>query len=243
MPDVFPRALPHGPLVEVLPDLFVVTGTFRLACGVIAFPRNMTILRRHRELTLFNSVRLTSDGEKALAALGEVRHVVRLGAFHGIDDAYYLNRYEPAFWLPEGTQVPSRLAKWTAQSLTHGMRPPFAPDGEAFLFRDTRRPEAVVKLPYANGLLLVCDSVGNFRSTDGFSALARLLMPGGVAPCTVASSTWRRQMRKRGGPSLRGDFERLLALDFDGLVPAHGDVMLAGARDALSRSVARLWSR
>ena len=43
MPRAFPRALPHGPLVEVLPDLFVVTGTFRMALGAIAFPRNMAI--------------------------------------------------------------------------------------------------------------------------------------------------------------------------------------------------------
>jgi hypothetical protein len=123
------------------------------------------------------------------------------------------------------------------------MRPPFAPDCEVFLFQDTRLPEAAVRLPRGNGLLLVCDSVGNFRSADGFSTLARLLMPGGVAPCTVASSTWRRQMQKRGGPPLRADFERLLALEFDGLVPAHGDVMLTGARDALSISVAQLWNR
>lgn len=242
MPGVFPRALPHGPLVEVLPDLFVVTGTFQLAFGAIAFPRNMTILRHGSELTLFNSVRLTSDGEKELAALGDIRHVVRLGAFHGVDDAYYLDRYRPAFWLPDKTQVPSRLKGLAAQTLTHGMRPAFAPHSEVFLFQDTRLPEAVVRLPHGTGLLLVCDSVGNFRSTEGFSALARLLMPGGVAPCTVASSTWRRQMRKRGGPSLRGDFERLLSLDFDGLVPAHGDVMLTGARDALSKSVAQLWN-
>jgi hypothetical protein len=63
--------MPHGALVEIVPDLFVVTATLRLALGAIAFPRNMTILRHQAELTLFNSVRLTSDGEKALAALGE----------------------------------------------------------------------------------------------------------------------------------------------------------------------------
>ena len=242
MPGVFPRALPHGPLVEILPDLFVVMGTFRLALGAIAFPRNMTILRHQGGLTLFNSVRLTSDGEKALAALGEVRHLVRLGAFHGVDDAYYVDRYRPTFWVPDKTKLLPHLNGSAPQSLTHGMRPPFAPDCEVFLFRDTRLPEAAVRLPRGNGLLVVCDSVGNFRSTDGFSRLARLLMPGGAAPCTVASSTWRRQMQKRGGPSLQADFERRLALEFEGLVPAHGEVMLTGARDALARSVAQLWN-
>jgi hypothetical protein len=243
MPDTFPRALPHGSLIEVLPDLFVVTGTFRIALGAIGFPRNMTVLRRQGELTLFNTVRLSAEGERELAALGHVRHIVRLGAFHGADDAYYLHRYDPTFWVPEKTKVPLRLTSGPVQSLTHGMRPPFAPDSEVFLFQDTRLPEAAVRLPRRDGLLLVCDSVGNFRSMAGFSRLARLLMPGSVGECTAASSIWLKQMRKKRGPSLRDDFQRLLALDFDGLVPAHGDVVLTGAKAALTKSVAQTWDR
>jgi hypothetical protein len=242
MPDAFPRALPHGPLVEILPDVFVVTGTFRLAFGALGFPRNMTVLRRGGELTLVNTVRLSADGEKELAKLGDVRYVVRLGAFHGADDGYYLDRYDATYWAPEKTcvRLPSKRAK--VRDLTHGMRPPFAPEGEVFLFQDTRLPEAALRLPERDGLLLVCDAVGNFRSLDGFSRLGRLLMKSSLGECTVASSLWLRQMRKKGGPSLRGDFERLLALDFDGLVPAHGDAMLTGARDALRKSVVRLWN-
>lgn len=242
MTDVFRKAMPHGPLVEVLPDLFVVTGTMQLALGAIGFPRNMTVLRHQGELTLFNSVRLSSDGEKELAALGNVRHVVRLGAFHGADDAYYLHRYDPTFWAPDGTPLRIRPKNGEVQRFTHGMRPPFAPGGEVFVFQDTRLPEAAVRLPLGAGLLLVCDSVGNFRSLEGFSRLARLLMSGSIGPCTVASSTWRRQMRKKGGPPLRADFERLLTLEFDGVVPAHGEVILKGARDALRTSFAQLWS-
>lgn len=123
------------------------------------------------------------------------------------------------------------------------MRPPFAPDSEVFLFQDPRLPEAAMRMPRRDGLLLVCDSVGNFRSTEGFSRLACLLMAGSVGECTVASSVWLKQMRKKRGPSLRHDFERLLALDFDGLVPAHGDVVLTGAKAALRRSIAQTWDR
>lgn len=106
MSDTFRTALPHGPLVEIVPDLFVVTGTFRIALGAIGFPRNMTVLRRGHELTLFNTVRLTTEAERELAALGEVRHVVRLGAFHGADDGYYLHRYDPTFWVQDSSAAP-----------------------------------------------------------------------------------------------------------------------------------------
>jgi hypothetical protein len=39
---------------------------------------------------------------------------------------------------------------------------------------------------------------------------------------------------------MRADFERILALDFDNLVSAHGTPKLGGAKAALSRQVMRL---
>ena len=39
---------------------------------------------------------------------------------------------------------------------------------------------------------------------------------------------------------MRGDFERVLALDFDNLISAHGTPKLGGAKEALARNVERL---
>jgi hypothetical protein len=236
-------AWPHGPVVQVLPDVFVVTGTFRLdPFGLIAFPRNMTVLRRQGELTLVNSVRLTEAGERELLALGTIRHLVRLGAFHGLDDAYYRTRHNPTFWLPEGMPAPPVIDGSPARSLANGGRPEFAPDADVFVFRNARLSEAALRLPCGNGALVVCDAVGNFETTDGFSRPMRWLTPRkSLIRCTVASSTWLRRMGHGRGADLHHDYQRLLALDFDALLPAHGQPLLSGAKEALRASVKRMW--
>ena len=78
-PRPFPPAAPHGPLVEVFPDLFLVTGTMKLP-GVmpVRFSRNMTVVREGERLVLVNTVRLDEAGLAALDKLGKVTDVVRI---------------------------------------------------------------------------------------------------------------------------------------------------------------------
>ena len=96
----FPAAMPHGPITEVFPDVFFVTGTMRgeFFGTMWQFSRNMTIVRDGRDLTLVNSVRLSPDGLAQLDKLGTVKNVVRLGDMHGLDDAFYVDRYRATFW-------------------------------------------------------------------------------------------------------------------------------------------------
>ena len=100
----FPATLPVGPLREVLPDIFFVTGqmTSGSDAGPMCYSRNMTVVRDGTDLTILNSVRLDEDGLKALDALGTVRAIVRLGFNHGRDDAFYLDRYAANFWADAG---------------------------------------------------------------------------------------------------------------------------------------------
>lgn len=42
---------------------------------------------------------LTDDGLQALDALGQVASVVRIGASHGCDDAFYIDRYQTQFYM------------------------------------------------------------------------------------------------------------------------------------------------
>lgn len=64
--------------------------------------RNMVIVRENGELTLINTVRLDEEGLTALEHLGHVKNVVRIGAFHGYDDAFYLDRYHAQLWAIKG---------------------------------------------------------------------------------------------------------------------------------------------
>src|SRR5262249_5343996 len=105
MPDLQP-ALPHGELREIFGGIFFVTGTSRATFMGLSwqFSRNMTVVREGKALTIVNSVRLNDVGLRALDALGKVTNIVKIGAFHGIDDAFYLERYGARLWaLPGAT--------------------------------------------------------------------------------------------------------------------------------------------
>ena len=69
---------------------------------VVCISRNMVIVRDGRALSLLDPIRLNDEGEKQLAALGDVKHVIRLGAFHGIDDPYYVAKYQAQMWSQPG---------------------------------------------------------------------------------------------------------------------------------------------
>ncbi len=108
----FTPAWLHGDIREVLPDVFFVTGTNKIHHeGVdIQTSRNMVILRNGSELTLVNTVRLNEEGLKKLESLGSVTHIVRIGAFHGRDDAFYRKHYPMAqLWGLKGMTYESGL--------------------------------------------------------------------------------------------------------------------------------------
>src|SRR5262245_22869612 len=104
--STFVPAMPHGAIEEVFPDTFFVQGTTRPNFNGLnwQFSRNMTILREGEALTLVNSVRLDDAGLAALERLGRVTNLVKIGAFHGYDDPFYVDRYRPRLWaLPGAT--------------------------------------------------------------------------------------------------------------------------------------------
>ncbi len=230
----YPPAQPHGTPEELWPDVLLVRGSMRLA-PAMRISRNMLVLRAGGELTLVNPVRLTAAGEAQLECLGRVRHVLRLGAFHGLDDAYCQQRFGATFWC----QPNSRRYRepHVDRALSEGVELPI-PDAELFVFRQTRLPEAALLIRRHGGLLVTCDSVQYYASWDRHSLGARLVMQlAGFRREAMLSPFWLRYMRPPHG-SLREDFERLLSLDFRHLVAAHGGLLRDAAKPAVARAVA-----
>ena len=93
-------AWPHGDIIKAFENVYVVRGSniTYFADTRIQHSRNMTIINSNGDLTLINTVRLNEEGLRALDMLGSVKHVVSIGAFHGRDDAFYLDRYQSEFW-------------------------------------------------------------------------------------------------------------------------------------------------
>ncbi len=237
MADSFAPQEPHGPIVELIPDAFYVTGAVRMA-PLVRITRNMVVVRHGDELTVVSPVRLSDEGMADLDKLGRVTHVIKIGT-HGMDDAWYLDRYESAqYWALEGAKLPAGLTADVA--MKDGTTLPI-PDTRLFVFADTRQPEAAILLERDGGLLVTCDSVQHWVDTEGCSLLAKPMTRamGFMKPAQIGPP-WRKMMTPKGG-TLRPDFERLADLKFDRLIGGHGAPLKAGANRLLRETITRVY--
>jgi hypothetical protein len=235
MTDAFLEVQPHGALAEVFPDVFVVRGTFPMA-PLMSITRNMTVVRRGGELAILNAVRLDNAGEAALEKLGVVKHLVRLGIGHGADDPYYVQRFAPR------TYAPARMRRLRGikidQRIKDGDELPFG--ARAFVFGGGLVDEVALLLPDASGVLITCDAIQHWTTTEGCSLLgkvgARAL---GFMKPAVIGPMWLKGITNKEPARVKPDFERLLALEFTHLLSAHGSPLKDNAKELVRASVAR----
>ena len=235
MPRDFPAALPHGPIEALTERVYAVRGCMRVN-GVLTISRNMAIVKHGDALTLVNPVRLDAAGERALEALGTVTAIVRLGAMHGRDDPYCRERFGADFWCqPGGSVYPDPPVD---RPLGPDSPLPF-PDAELFCFAGAREPEAALLVGDGPGVLLTCDAIQHYGDYSNHNLPARLAMPlMGFSRTTLLGPIWLKVMTPAGA-SLRDEFERLLALEFDALLAAHGTWLPEGAKAGVRRAVRR----
>ncbi len=226
-------AYPHDPIEEISADLYMVRGSVRMN-ALMRITRNMAIVRHQGELSLVNPIRLDEQGERQLLALGDIKRILRLGPMHGLDDPYYVERFGAEFWAQgESETYPEPKIE---QKLAADRPLPF-PDAELFAFEGTKQPESALLIRRDPGILLTCDAIQHYGDYRHNTLLARLVMPRiGFPKTTVVGPIWLKIMTPKGG-SLRSEFERLLTLDFDGLLSAHGSLLRSGAKDSVARAV------
>ncbi|HZR36917.1 MAG TPA: hypothetical protein VFA75_16220 [Nevskia sp.] len=229
----------HLPLRECFPGVWLASSriAMRVPPGLkITFSRNMVAVLADEGWVLLNPVRLSAEGEAKLLARAPIKHAVRLGTFHGRDDAYYAERFGAQFWSVPGKCSYPELPG--SRAIAEGGPLPIA-DAKAVVYSGGLLAECAVYLP-RHRLLVTCDSVQNYDNDPLISPLGRLMMRplGFFTPCVIGP-IWLKQTTPRGG-SLRADFERVLALDFDHLIGGHGTPKIGGAREALARNVAKL---
>jgi hypothetical protein len=220
-----------GTLVQVFDDVWWAWGTTRFMPGTL-FPRNMWIVREGGELVVIHGVMLPEPEQKKVDALGPVKHIVRLGAFHGMDDARYVERYAPTVWAPAGVDSAVKIDR----ELRPGGELPLA-GATLFEFAASRTPETALLLDRHGGVLFTCDSVQNWDTREGCSllggALARLM---GFRGRACIGPGWRKMCEPRDGTGFGPDFRRLLELDFRHVLSGHGGPMRESARtDLLAR--------
>ncbi len=234
----YPPAFPHDPITEIYEDVFFVHGSIKIGPGM-QMNRNMLIVRQGQYLTLINPVRLNTDGLAKLKELGDVKNVIRLGDFHGLDDQFYVDSYNAKFWCQEGQETyktprPSKI-------IDEGTVPPFN-NAQFFLFKSAKYPEAAVLL-HKHKLLITTDSIqylSDWSYTTPFTKMVLKLM--GFKLGLVIGKPWLKRFTPKGG-SLKSDFDQLLELDFDNLVAAHGSPLQGGAKKALFEATKVVFSK
>jgi len=232
MPD-FPAAMPHGALEEIVDGVFWVRGKIRFGPGVW-IPRNMVVVRSGDELSVISAVRLDDDGEQALARLGKVRHVIKLGYAHGLDDPYYVSRFEARYWALPGGARPHDPKP--TDELGPGSTP--IADADAFRFELVQLAEGALLVRRDGGLLVTCDAVQNWPDTTGCNLLASIAtrVMGFTSRPAQIGKPWRKAATPKGG-TLKPDFDRLAALEFRHLIGAHGAPLRDTAKTDLAATV------
>ncbi|HEX5111361.1 MAG TPA: hypothetical protein VFV79_00830 [Saprospiraceae bacterium] len=230
-------AMPHGPIQEVFPDVFFVTGTMKneFFGSMWQFSRNMTIVRENGNLTILNSVRLDDDGLAELDKLGKVINVVRIGDMHGVDDPFYVDRYNATFWALPDMKVQEGLK--IDKALREGGELPFS-NASLFVFHSVKRPECIIRLDREGGIMIACDSLQNWVEPDQF-----------FADDTVATMTNMNFFRTAGlGPAWMyesqpqaSDFVRLKEIPFQHALTGHGYPLINNAHQQYHDTIKQMF--
>ena len=233
---MYPPASEHDEIISLYLGVYFLHGSVKMGPGM-RMNRNMVILKNGGELSLINPVRMNTEGLSTLDKLGSVKRILRLGDFHGLDDAFYIARYKCEFWAQDGQET-YKLAQVTNQ-ISASVECPF-PDSEFFIFETAKYPEAALLIK-KHKLLITTDSVQYHSDWSYFtwftkSAFKILGFKTGIN----IGPPWLKRVTAKG-TSLKTDFEKLLELDFDSIVAAHGLPMQSGAKQALKQEVSRVF--
>jgi len=232
-----PAARPHGELENVLPDVFLVTGT--IGMGPMRFSRNMVVIRQGDELVLVNTVRLNDAGLAALDALGKVTHVIRLAGFHGSDDPFYKDRYGCTVSAVRGQTYftginPKKGTVYFTPDEFLDSDSPLPVDGASLYVFNTEPAEGILRIPAGGGTLIAGDSLQNFGKADRFFNFpGKLIMRfmGFLKPHQLGPA-WVKQIKPEPA-----EVSGVLELDFANVLPSHGAPVLGDARDKYGPTV------
>lgn len=229
---IFADAMPHGKIQEVFKDVFFVSGTMKgeFFGTMWQFSRNMTLVREDGNLTILNSVRLTDEGLEALDKLGKVVNVVRLGDMHGIDDAFYVDRYKATFWALPGMREKDGLK--VDKELLPGGEMPFH-NASLFVFETTKRPECIIRLDREGGIMIACDSLQNWVEPDSFfdeATISTMQQMNFFRPANLGPA-WMFESEPGAA-----DFVRLKEIPFEHALCGHGYPMVNNAHTDFLRT-------
>ncbi len=224
---------PHGEIVKVFDNVYMVTGTNQFSLDGIDYcaSRNMIIVRSsNNHLMLINTVRLNDEQLAKLKEVGEIKHIIRIGAFHGYDDKFYVEAFKADYWI-----LPSMQNEYEIENpkhLTNDTMP--LPDCTVFEYTTTKMSEGALLLNQEGGILITCDSIQNITKKDELmnDACWDMYVKEQSVGTAHITKTWIGACEPK-----KEDFIKLIGLPFKHLITAHGEPLKDIASKAVSNSI------
>tara|TARA_R110002110_G_scaffold415858_2_gene658584 strand:+ start:20592 stop:21329 length:738 start_codon:yes stop_codon:yes gene_type:complete len=223
---------PHGTIFKVFDNVFMVTGTNITEHEGIRFQtsRNMIIIKNGDNLSLINTVRLDDKELEQLNTLGKVKNVVRIGAFHGYDDPFYVETYQADFWQMQGMDNQHEFKN--IKILSSDNMP--IPNSSLFTFQTTIFQEGIIILHDNDGILISCDSIQNWTKKDEFFSddCWEMFVEQGLIGIANIPDTWVSACK----PNV-DELAEIKSLHFSHLLSAHGEPLMNSANQDLEKSL------
>jgi hypothetical protein len=204
-------------------DLWIADGPVVRFFGAPYPTRMMVVKLGNGSLWVNSPVISTPEVARALEELGPVAHLVSPTRLHD--------------WRLEASARFFPQAKlWKAAMLNDTAPAAWEGDLEQMRFRGSFVLTETEFFHPRSRTLLVGDFLQNFQPKPGHELRNAFMRFGGIlqggAPCDLRLSFLPGRLRREGQDSLR----RMLAWDFDRLVPAHGDCVSENAKAFVERS-------
>ena len=171
--EKYPAVCPHGSLERVLDNVYIVMGSFKMMPAT-RIGVTMTIVKRDSDLTIINSVRVSSEVEKEIEKLGTVKNVVRICANHGCWDEYYIDKFKATYYDLPGVNE-AKGATQTPKADKELPELPFSDGSKVVMIEHLKYPEAVIWLPDGGGTLITGDFIQNGRPDHHSSFMGNIL--------------------------------------------------------------------
>lgn len=227
---------PHGDILKAFENIYMVQGTNITNFNdlKIQHSRNMTIVEHKGDLALINTVRLDEARLQELDQLGTVKHVISIGAFHGRDDQFYLDKYKAKLWTVKET-----ISNYhTTQYLSDADVLPIK-NSHFYIFKNSSPLEGFIYIEDHEGIVITCDSIKNWVQIDRFFSedTAKMALSNGEISKARISPIWLSATGVK-----KSDFENLMTLKFKHLISAHGDVLRDTAYEDVKKSIGAISS-
>ncbi len=227
------RLFPHGPLQQVLPNIFTVTGTIRLF-GLFQYSRVMTILNDNGTLAIINPVRVEDDLLNEIHKLGQIKYLLKIGQLHCVDVPFYMDNFSPELWINRDDP-----------SIDESHSPHYFDDVDEIpilgckvkTVEGSKIKESILVTPGDGGCLHSCDAYVNMGSDPNHNWLTANLSKFLPNP-TYIGPNWIK-LAKPPEDSMKS----VLDFDFENFIPAHGKPLIGNAKKEIGNYLESFYAK